>query len=240
MPESFEDIENENETSIELNADEQKELEAAMPKLEQIFDIKNPEQRRDVLYSRLKPLIDMGIITEESVRGNIEAVAQVQEKKDFIKEIVELAKIYFMAMRSDGAEKAMRKIKEAERVAWNAERGRVVVNELLDYELIENPDGRAVKLHVTPVKRSTIRGARELKELVQSGLEKIAKILKNDSSIVAIEGISDIVVRGRRFVEELGFTPVGPITEHEGKKGQRAIMSAADFLSKYGKPENKG
>jgi len=231
-----------NAGQVVLSETEQKRLKEAMPKIEEIFDTTNYDQIRELMLSRFKPLVDVGLVEEQLVLHEIEACAQSknkpENKPEFIEGVTKLAGIYFGALREGDPAKAeaIKKVKEVIRVDTLKELERTVVDEIIDYEIIKRPNGeKIIKLHVFPAEKP---GYSKLKHFLRDGFrvgfEKIAQIIKNDPTIVSVEAYSDIVFRGSETFEKMGFTLGEEVTIKDGKRGQGMSMPAELFVKKYG------
>lgn len=117
------------------------------------------------------------------------------------------------------------------RVTIAQRHGFVELNDVLSYGMGED----LVHIHAESFR----------KRPTQDGLQKLAEIVNKNENVRYIIATSWIVSKKPEWLEELGFTDMGPITEEEREKHfkddtrpiNRAVMSREDFLKRYLKKE---
>jgi len=222
-PEISKDLRSQNQE--ELSEEERQQLKIAKIELENIIGDATVEQRRDKLVSAFKPFFDAGIADPKLILPEIENCCSAKSRDNFIERAEGLIKLYLLARRKD--------TKGVERIASLAEKGRTVINEVLDYEY--SPDGKIVKIHIWPKDREKVRTAKEIKELIFSGFEELANIVESNQKIEDIEAYSHLVKKHPKLLEKLGFKLGEEYITQQGESGQGSSISRQEFLERYRK-----
>ncbi len=174
---------------------------------------KTGNERVGVIVSKIKPLI-----SDEQL-GIITPVLQemstIEDEGAFVEGVLSVLKpIIELKKRVDSKTITQR-------------HGFTELNEVLSYGI---GDGLA-HIHAGSFRRRPI----------EEGLRKLAEIIKKNEDVRVITASSWIVARKPEWLEDLGFTDTGPISEEEREKHfkddtrpiNKAVMSREDFLKRY-------
>lgn len=217
----------ENHDGEELTDDEKQQVKLADEWLGEFFDGSTPDQRREKLTSAFRPFVKAGLLDGQTLSPEIENCCSAENKEEFLKRAAGLMKTYILTRRRD--------VEGVERVAALAEKGRTVINEILDYET--TPDGQIIKIHIWPKDKNKVRSVKEIKNLMLSGLSELAEVVKNNANVQTVEAYSHLVKKHPKLVEKLGFTLGEDYATGEGKEGRGSSISRQDFLDRYGRKE---
>ena len=179
------------------------------------------------LITPLKGYFQKEGLDEDEIR----ALAEIEDKKEFVSEILKIMDPVIDLSFSDP-----KAYENLQREAFVASIESTKLNEVLSYEFDENTG--VVELHLAPSRQ---HGG--YKEEMYKGLTELAKIMQENESMTVVEGISWFIETktGRALVEGLGFdyegtvdvdTRVGQRVEGDKPSG-KISMKREKFIDKF-------
>ena len=120
--------------------------------------------------------------------------------------------------------------------------GNLKLSEVL-YSGINGEHENEAEIHLAPANEFIKeKGIGVFKNEIESGLKKLATIIKSNNNIEKVSAVSWIVAKNPVLLESLGFTIIGEISEEEKRQKNyigdnrpiaRASMKREDFLARY-------
>lgn len=208
-------------------------------RLGHLFDDKEKRHTRiSIFVSQLNAIERAGFVfNRDEVVREIQKSLEIQDRETFIAHLMKVLEPFMLLKVTNP------KIFETvEREAVTSGDGNTRLSEVL-YVNFKHENRADIHL-ATARELMKEKGIAYLKKEVETGLRKLAEMIKPNDKVKEIWATSWIVAKSPLYLRKLGFTVVGVFPEEETEEEENrpigeAFMTREDFLARYGVAEKE-